>query len=128
MRVAMAFLISVGSVVTAMADTGPMIAIPGRPGVPVMINGQGPFDFVIDTGADRTVVSQELAKRLNLPESGTAVLHSLLKAPLQQIESVATTFRSMELSPTLLIRVPTVRGGSVLSTKDAKPLPPIVPS
>lgn len=40
MRVAMAFLISVGSAVTAMADTGPMIAIPGRPGVPVTINGR----------------------------------------------------------------------------------------
>lgn len=24
--------------------------------VPVMVNGQGPFAFVIDTGADRTVV------------------------------------------------------------------------
>ena len=40
MRVAMAFLISVSSVGTAMADTGPVIAIPGRPGVPVMINGR----------------------------------------------------------------------------------------
>ena len=33
--------------------------------VPVMINGQGPFDFVVDTGADRTVISEELAKQLN---------------------------------------------------------------
>ncbi|MFN5759407.1 MAG: hypothetical protein ACK440_07415, partial [Sphingomonadaceae bacterium] len=24
--------------------------------VPVMVNGQGPFSFVIDTGADRTVI------------------------------------------------------------------------
>ncbi len=59
--------------------------------VPVMINGQGPFDFVIDTGADRTVVSQELAKRLNLPESGTAVLHSLggkSRVPMVEVGSV----------------------------------------
>ncbi|MEK6638843.1 MAG: retropepsin-like aspartic protease [Pseudomonadota bacterium] len=35
--------------------------------VPVMINGQGPFRFVIDTGADRTVISSELAERLGLP-------------------------------------------------------------
>ena len=29
--------------------------------VPVTVNGQGPFHFVIDTGADRTVISKELA-------------------------------------------------------------------
>ncbi len=45
--------------------------------VPVMVNGQGPFDFVIDTGADRTVVSQELADRLNLEQDGTATLHAM---------------------------------------------------
>ncbi len=45
--------------------------------VPVMINGQGPFEFVIDTGADRTVVSQELAARLKLPKDGRARLHAM---------------------------------------------------
>ena len=34
--------------------------------VPVRINGEGPFAFAIDTGADRTVVSQELAATLGL--------------------------------------------------------------
>jgi predicted aspartyl protease len=59
--------------------------------VPVMINGKGPFDFVIDTGADRTVISQELATRLGLPESGTAQLHSLggsRKVSMVDIDSV----------------------------------------
>jgi predicted aspartyl protease len=45
--------------------------------VPVLINGQGPFQFVIDTGADRTVISQELAERLGLPEGEKARLHSM---------------------------------------------------
>lgn len=45
--------------------------------VPVMVNGQGPFDFVIDTGADRTVISEELAERLALPEAGKARLHAM---------------------------------------------------
>ncbi len=35
--------------------------------IPVTLNGQGPFPFVIDTGADRTVISAELARSLNLP-------------------------------------------------------------
>lgn len=45
--------------------------------VPVMVNGQGPFDFVIDTGADRTVISTELAERLDLKQDGTATLHAM---------------------------------------------------
>lgn len=45
--------------------------------VPVMVNGQGPFEFVIDTGADRTVISTELAERLGLPEAGKARLHAM---------------------------------------------------
>ena len=35
-------------------------------GVPVRINGDGPYDFVLDTGAGGTVVSPELAKKLGL--------------------------------------------------------------
>ena len=45
--------------------------------VPVMVNGQGPFQFVVDTGADRTVVSEDLADRLGLPKAGTAKLHAM---------------------------------------------------
>jgi predicted aspartyl protease len=45
--------------------------------VPVMINGQGPYNFVIDTGADRTVVSQELAAKLGLPKGRKARLHAM---------------------------------------------------
>jgi predicted aspartyl protease len=35
---------------------------------PVMINGQGPFDFMVDTGSNRSVISASLAARLNLPK------------------------------------------------------------
>jgi predicted aspartyl protease len=45
--------------------------------VPVMVNGQGPFQFVIDTGADRTVISTELAERLGLKDAGKARLHAM---------------------------------------------------
>jgi len=36
--------------------------------VPVFVNGEGPFDFVLDTGATFTCVDAELARRLALPE------------------------------------------------------------
>ncbi|MBI5941594.1 MAG: clan AA aspartic protease, partial [Caulobacterales bacterium] len=35
--------------------------------IPVMIGGHGPFDFVVDTGADRTVLSEDVAEQLGLP-------------------------------------------------------------
>jgi predicted aspartyl protease len=38
--------------------------------VPVIVNGRGPFPFVIDTGANRSVVSDTLAGQLGLPSSG----------------------------------------------------------
>lgn len=43
--------------------------------VPVLINGQGPFPFVVDTGADRTVIARELGRQLNLPEGPAVLMH-----------------------------------------------------
>ena len=41
----------------------------------VMVNGQGPFDFLVDTGSDRTVISRELAATLALPQGPNVVMH-----------------------------------------------------
>ena len=49
----------------------------GRMTVPVMVNGQGPFHFIIDTGADRSVISRELASRLALPDGRKSKLVSI---------------------------------------------------
>lgn len=40
--------------------------------VPVHVNGEGPLDFVLDTGATFTCVSDETARRLRLPEQPAA--------------------------------------------------------
>jgi predicted aspartyl protease len=37
--------------------------------VPVHLNGQGPFRFVLDTGATLTCVEQRIARQLELPEA-----------------------------------------------------------
>jgi predicted aspartyl protease len=42
--------------------------------VPVTIQGQGPFDFLIDTGAQATVLSRALADQLQLFDRDTATL------------------------------------------------------
>jgi predicted aspartyl protease len=46
----------------------------------VMINGHGPFDFLVDTGSDRTVISRELAATLSLPPGGEVLLHETMGA------------------------------------------------
>jgi predicted aspartyl protease len=45
--------------------------------VPVSIDGRGPFRFVVDTGAERTVIARELATTLRLGASGKARVHSM---------------------------------------------------
>ena len=41
-----------------------------RMAVQVRVAGQGPFSFLVDTGAERTIIARELADRLGLVEGG----------------------------------------------------------
>jgi hypothetical protein len=44
----------------------------GRVVVPVMVNGQGPFRFIVDTGANHSTISPRLARELGLKPSEAA--------------------------------------------------------
>ena len=46
--------------------------------VPVRLSGAGPFRFMVDTGADRTAISRQLAARLKLVGGASASLHSVV--------------------------------------------------
>ena len=48
----------------------PMQLGSGRPVVQVMVNGQGPYDFILDTGAGTTVIDSTLAVSLGLEVAG----------------------------------------------------------
>jgi predicted aspartyl protease len=50
----------------------------GRMTVMTMVNGQGPFPFTIDTGANRSVISDHLAKGLGLSPNGTIMIEGLI--------------------------------------------------
>lgn len=45
--------------------------------VEVDINGQGPFQFVVDTGADRTVLTPGIVERLALPPGPEIIVHGV---------------------------------------------------
>jgi len=77
----------------AFAQTAPAPAAPGTPAtvqtqeddadrmtVQVRVNGQGPYDFVVDTGAERSAISAELAAELMLPSGPPMVVHGVAGA------------------------------------------------
>src|SRR5262245_57163718 len=44
----------------------PMLDLGGRPMVDVMVNGKGPYPFILDTGASITIVSADLLTKLGV--------------------------------------------------------------
>lgn len=51
--------------------------IDNRLTVPVTVSGQGPYRFLVDTGADRSAVSHQLVSSLQLANAAPAQLHSV---------------------------------------------------
>lgn len=66
-----------------------------RMSVQVMVGGQGPFSFLVDTGAERTVIARELAARLGLGRS-----ERLRLATIGTSVAVAPSFRVASLEMT----------------------------
>ncbi len=45
--------------------------------IEVMINGKGPYHFVIDTGAERSVIADNVAAALGLPKGNTVTINGI---------------------------------------------------
>jgi predicted aspartyl protease len=45
--------------------------------VQVRLSGSGPYQFLVDTGADRTAISRDLAARLGLAKGENAAIHTI---------------------------------------------------
>ncbi|WP_370191412.1 retroviral-like aspartic protease family protein [Qipengyuania sp.] len=50
--------------------------------VDVMVNGTGPHKFVVDSGADSSVIGERLAGRLAMPAGTPAMLHGITESKL----------------------------------------------
>ena len=48
--------------------------------VKVSVGDNGPYRFLVDTGAERTIISRELAHRLQLADGKDTILHSVIGA------------------------------------------------
>ena len=53
--------------------------------VQTMVNGAGPFNFLLDTGATHTVIDPDLARQLRLPVIGQASLTTVLDVRQDQL-------------------------------------------
>ena len=58
-----------------------------RVSIPIHIDGRGPWNFIVDTGSQRTVISRDLADRLSLPARRHVTIVSM--AGRQETRTVA---------------------------------------
>lgn len=71
----------------------------GRVVAPITVNGFGPFRFIVDTGANRSVLSQQLAERLGLTSGSVGEVHSVLEvATAPFVDAQALRYRDLPLS------------------------------
>jgi predicted aspartyl protease len=56
-----------------------LTAAANRLTVPVYINGRGPYQFIVDTGADRTVLATEVATELGLVPNAKVLLDGVVQ-------------------------------------------------
>ena len=65
--------------------------------VPIKVNGAGPFGFVVDTGANQSVISKELVELLGLPAGPPAPLNGVAG-----IQIAPTTSARLEIGKNVL--------------------------
>lgn len=75
--------------------------------VAVRINGTGPYRFVVDSGADTSVVGERIAARLGLPAGSRTILNAITDS--QYVDQVLVD--ELELGPTTVhnLEVPVLR-------------------
>ncbi len=102
--------------------------------VPVQIAGAGPFQFVIDTGAQRTVISRELAGKLGLPggrnvrltgmtgtqDVGTVVIPSISVSTLGGERIEAPALSALHLGAPGMLGIDALRGHALAIDFDAQ--------
>lgn len=77
--------------------------IESRLSVDVLVNGRGPYKFIVDSGADSSVVGLRIAKELQLPLGTPAILNGMTarnivdRVKVGQLTLGPTTIRDLEL-------------------------------
>ncbi len=73
----------------------------------VFIDGRGPYHFLVDTGAERTLIAQEIAAQLALPQGREVMVEGIIRG-----------------QPSPLVRIGTLRMGSLVCRRLEVPVLP----
>jgi hypothetical protein len=71
--------------------------------VQVRLNGRGPYDFIVDSGADTSVVGVRIARELQLPLGTPVILNSMTarnvvdRVKVEELSLGPTIFRNLQL-------------------------------
>jgi predicted aspartyl protease len=72
--------------------------------VPVRLSGTGPYRFLVDTGADRTAISRQLAAQLKLASGDAAELHSI--AGVSTVSTATVPSLQLTRTPVRIVDAP----------------------
>lgn len=87
--------------------------------VPVRLSGTGPYQFLVDTGANRTAISRQLAAQLKLVPGETAKLHSVVGPSIVQtaaVPSLQLTHRAVKVADAPLLDASDMQADGILGT------------
>ncbi|MGH8319444.1 MAG: retroviral-like aspartic protease family protein [Steroidobacteraceae bacterium] len=63
-------------------------ALGGRLTTAVRIDGQGPFRFMVDTGAEKTVIADDLVERLALPQGREVLVEGIVRGKRARLAEI----------------------------------------
>ena len=88
--------------------------------VPVFVNGKGPFQFVVDTGSNRSVISIELARQLDLPAGDPTAVNGVAGVRMSQTTTAVLEIgaRTMPDTPLMMFREDDIGGAGLLGLDD----------
>ena len=81
--------------------------------IEVSIDSKGPFRFVVDTGADRTVIADDVAERLGLPSANRVLVEGIVRTiPAGTVHVRSLSFGSVEKAGLVVPVLPRVLIGA----------------
>ena len=87
--------------------------------VPVRLSGNGPYRFLVDTGANRTAISRQLAAQLRLQPGAKASLHSVVGPSIVEtavVPSLQLTRKSVKVAEAPLLDATNMQADGILGT------------
>ena len=79
--------------------------------VPVLLSGTGPYRFLVDTGADRTAISRDIATRLRLEIGEKAALHSV--AGVSKVTTATIPSLQLTRDPVRIVDAPLLEAANM---------------